>query len=117
LFPVVLALGSPYVRAADGSVGTAHLPGRHGSTILTANPFYKLNGASVGLPIKTAAKHLKIGKAIVIGLDDWYVASGTGPSNRVFKVRHGVIQEIGIASKAMTAAPFEQRKFLSSFRV
>ena len=66
--------------------------------LLTANPYYKLSGASVGLPI-TAVK-LKVGKAIVIGLNDWYVAPGSS-SNWVFKVRHGIIQEIGIALESL----------------
>ena len=61
------------------------------------------------------AKGLHVGKGFVIGLNDWYVAPGT-KSNYVFKVRHGVIQEIGIANKADTKTPAQQRRFLSSFK-
>jgi hypothetical protein len=83
--------------------------------LLTANPFYKLDGITPGLTIASVRKRVKIGKAIVIGLNDWYVAPGTG-SNDVFKVRHGVVQEIGIATKAQTATPAAQERFLAGFR-
>jgi hypothetical protein len=82
--------------------------------LLTGNPYYKLNGASVGLPIKDV-KGLKLGKEIVIGLNDWYVAQGA-KSNWVFKVRDGIIGEMGITEKAQTRTAAAQRKFLSSFK-
>jgi hypothetical protein len=44
-----------------------------------------------------------------------YVAPGHG-SNYVFKVRHGVIQEIGIANKAKTSTRTKQKRFLASFK-
>jgi hypothetical protein len=56
-----------------------------------------------------------VGRAIPIGLNDWYVAPGHG-SNYVFKVRHGVIQEIGIANKAKTSTRTKQKRFLTSFK-
>ena len=83
--------------------------------LLTANPYYKLASVSVGLEITSVAKRLKLGKAIPIGLNDWYVAPGAS-SNYIFKVRHGIIQEIGIANKHDTATRAQQKRFLASFK-
>jgi hypothetical protein len=85
--------------------------------LLTANPFYSLNGLTPGLPIATAShrQRLRVGRAIVIGLNDWYVAPGHG-STYVFKVRHGVIQEIGIANQSLTNTRAKQKRFLASFK-
>jgi hypothetical protein len=84
--------------------------------LLTANPYYKLHGVSPGIAIKTISKRLHVGKVIPIGLNDWYIAPGDG-ANYVFKVRKGIIQEIGIASKRDTAGSLKnQRAFLSGFK-
>jgi hypothetical protein len=58
---------------------------------------------------------LRIGKPIVIGLNDWYIAPGNG-SNYVLKVRNGVIQEIGVANKHARTGRAKQRAFLSGFK-
>jgi hypothetical protein len=83
--------------------------------LLTANPYYKLASVSVGLKITKVAKRLKLGKVIPIGLNDWYIAPGTR-SNYVFKVRRGIIQEIGIANKRDTTTRTQQKRFLASFK-
>jgi hypothetical protein len=83
--------------------------------MLTANPFYKLQGVTVGITIASVAARLHVGRGFVIGLNDWYLAPGR-TSNYVFKVRHGVIQEIGIANKQDTGTTARQKAFLSGFR-
>jgi hypothetical protein len=83
--------------------------------LLTANPFYKLDHVSVGIAISKVAKQLKVGKGFVIGLNDWYIAPGHGV-NDAFKVRHGIIQEIGIANQKDTAGRAKQKRFLSGFK-
>jgi hypothetical protein len=83
--------------------------------LLTANPFYNLDGTTPGLTIASIAKRLRVGKPIVIGANDWYVAPGA-TSNYVFKVRGGIIQEIGIANKRDTSNRAAQKAFLSKFR-
>jgi hypothetical protein len=81
---------------------------------LTANPFYALSGVRAGAQLTTAARRLAIGPGIRIGLNTWYLAPD-GPSRAVFKVRHGTIQEIGIADRGLTGDPRSARRFLSSF--
>jgi hypothetical protein len=81
----------------------------------TANPYYKLKGISPGDTLKSLAKKVKIGKVIVIGLNDWYVATGS-TSNYVFKTRKGIVDEIGIALKRDTTGRTAQKRFLSSFK-
>jgi hypothetical protein len=90
---------------------------KHGriDLLLTANPFYSVDGVTPGLTLASVAQRLRVGKVFVVGANDWYVARGAA-SNYVFKVRHGMIQEIGIANKLDTANRAAQKAFLSGFR-
>jgi hypothetical protein len=81
---------------------------------LTANPFYALHGVKPGARLASATLRLKLGKVIKLGRNDWYVIPGA-TSNGVLKVRHGIIQEVGIATKALTAIRAAQAHLLSSF--
>jgi predicted Fe-Mo cluster-binding NifX family protein len=82
---------------------------------LTANPFYALDGARPGGELAAVARKLKVGKTFHIGLNDWYVAPGAAAST-VLKVRHGIIQEIGLANKRLTKGRTAEGRFLSSFK-
>jgi hypothetical protein len=82
---------------------------------LTANPFYALDGVRPGMLLSAVAKRLGVGKAFHIGLNYWYLVPGAA-ARGVLKVRHGVIQEIGLANKRLTAGNrASQHHFLSSF--
>jgi hypothetical protein len=48
------------------------------------------------------------------GRASWYLIAA-GSSRGVFEVRHGVIEEIGIANRQLTNSPRADRQFLSSF--
>jgi hypothetical protein len=50
---------------------------------------------------------------LVLVLNDWYVAPGA-TANTVLKVRHGIIQEIGLANQRLTKGRTAQGRFLSS---
>lgn len=82
---------------------------------LTANPFYAFRKAKPGMRISAELKRLKLGKPFHIGANEWYVASAS-PGNAVFKVRHGVIQEVGLLNKRLTRTRSEQSRFLRSFK-
>jgi hypothetical protein len=81
---------------------------------LTANPYYKLNSVRNGTRLSTAAHQLKLGKPVHWGLNDWYVIPGA-TSNRVLKVRHGVVREVGIANKQLTTGRAAQQRLLRNF--
>jgi hypothetical protein len=81
---------------------------------LTANPFYTLDEVKPGTRLVGAAHRLKLGKVIQLGVNDWYVIPGA-TSNGVLKVRHGIIQEIGITNKRLTATRAAQTRLLISF--
>ena len=78
---------------------------------LTANPFYALNGVRPGMLVAGVKHKLKLGKPFHIGLNDWYIAPD-GVSNGVLKVRGGVILEVGIVDKRLTADRNAQGRFL-----
>jgi hypothetical protein len=83
--------------------------------LLTANPFYSVDGITPGMSITAAAQHLRIGRGTVVGLNDWYFAAGAR-STVVFKVRDGIIQEIGIADSSDTRLARQRRSFIAGFR-
>ncbi len=60
------------------------------------------------------AHKLRVGRPFKVGLNTWYFASRRG-GNGILKVRHGVIQEIGLANRLLTTGRARQRHFLRSF--
>jgi hypothetical protein len=67
-----------------------------------------------GTRLTAAARQLKLGKPLHRGLNYWYIVHGS-TSNDVLKVRHGVIEEVGIANKSLTSTCSSQLQLLSSF--
>jgi hypothetical protein len=56
----------------------------------------------------------RLGAPFQVGRNDWYVARIAG-ATAVLKVRHGVVEEIGIADLALTRTRAADRIFLRSF--
>jgi hypothetical protein len=83
--------------------------------MLTANRYYALRGARPGVRVRKVARRLKLGPGMKIGLNVWYLGPN-GPSRALLKVRHGVIEEIGIADKPLTGTTGATRRFLATFR-
>jgi len=81
---------------------------------LTANPYYALDGITPGVPVAAARGKLKLGRPFHIGLNYWYIASAS-KANGVLKVRHGIIQEVGLANRELTHGRDAQKRFLTSF--
>jgi pimeloyl-ACP methyl ester carboxylesterase len=82
--------------------------------ILTANPHYALRSVRVGTRVAKVARRLRLGRRFVVGQNTWYLAPN-GPSRGVLKVRHGTIQEIGVANPALTRTRAAARRFLRGF--
>jgi hypothetical protein len=69
---------------------------------LTANRHYVLGGVRPGTAMATVAGGRHALRGIRIGRNTWYLV-GNGTSRGVLKVSHGVVGEIGIAAKPLTA--------------
>lgn len=82
--------------------------------MLTASTRYALGGVRHGARVAAVARRLHLGKPFHIGLNFWYIAPGK-TANGVLKVRHGVIEEIGIANRQLTSTRRRQGLFLGSF--
>jgi hypothetical protein len=82
--------------------------------IATSNTHYAINGVRAGVGVARAGRSLRLAKVFVVGLNQWYLAPAGG-ATAILKVRHGVVQEIGLASARLTQNRAAQRKFLRSF--
>jgi streptogramin lyase len=80
----------------------------------TSSAYYAIDTIRVGATISAAGHHLKLTGPIHVGRNDWYLAPN-GASTAVLKVRGGIIEEIGIGSKALTGGHKAQLAFLTSF--
>ena len=81
---------------------------------LTANRNYALRGVRAGAHLDSVPRRLRVGRGYRIGLTTWYLCAN-GPSRGVFKIRHGLIEEVGIASRQLTQTRRQARLFLGSF--
>jgi len=82
--------------------------------LLTANRHYSIRRVKPGTRLAAVARRLHTGRGYRIGLNTWYVFAD-GRAHGIFKVRRGMIEEIGIASKPLTVGRTPTRRFLSSF--
>jgi hypothetical protein len=80
----------------------------------TSNPYYSLDGVRPGESITTAAAALHTGPPFHIGLNYWYLARKPGYT-AVLKVRGDVVQELGIATNALTTTRAAQSALMHSF--
>jgi len=78
-----------------------------------SNRYYALRGVHPGTRLATVARRLRLGSGFQLGRNRWYLAPH-GPSRAVLKVRHGTIQEVGIADTALTRGPGAQRRFFQN---
>ncbi len=80
----------------------------------TSSYYYSVQGVRCDATVAAAGKHLKLTGPFHIGKNDWYLAPN-GTSTAVFKVRRGIIEEIGIGDKQLTSNHKAQVAFLNSF--
>ncbi len=81
--------------------------------LLTADKRYALRGVKPGTRLARVARRLHVSRRIRIGRNDWFIVPN-GPSRGVLKVRHGVIEEVGIANRRLTGSYRAARRFLGS---
>ncbi len=80
----------------------------------TANPRYSLNGIRPGATITAAQAKLHLGRPFRIGLNEWYLGR-FGSATAVLKVRHGLVEEVGIAERSLTRTRRAERTLMGSF--
>jgi hypothetical protein len=97
--------------------GSAAVPKRFRDKVIwasTSSAYYTVKGIRAGATVTAAAKTLTLSKPFKVGRNTWYFAP-EADANAIFKVRGGLIEEIGIAVKSRTSTPTAKRKFLKSF--
>jgi hypothetical protein len=85
----------------------------HAVLLLTASHHYALGGIRVGESVATARHRLKLSAPFRIGQNTWYLNS-TRRRTGVLKVRRGIIEEIGIANRRLTAGRRAASRLLSA---
>jgi hypothetical protein len=97
------------------------LPGRErkalAGRVIWASTFsghYAVKGIRPGASLAAAKKALHPTRPFHIGLNTWYLVAN-GASTGVLKVRHGIVEEIGIGTRKLTQGRKAQRAFLKSF--
>lgn len=110
-----IRLGYPSAQLL-GMLGAHERKSLKGKVVLalTANRFYALDGVRPGARVASVAHRLHLGTPFHVGRNFWYFVHGSGTVG-VLKVRRGVIQEIGLASKALTRTRAQQHAFIRSF--
>ncbi|HEX8975639.1 MAG TPA: TIM-barrel domain-containing protein [Solirubrobacteraceae bacterium] len=82
--------------------------------ILTANRRYALDGVRPGARLDAARHRLALGTGYLVGGNRWYLIPGR-VSRGVLEVRHGAVEEVGIADRRLTGTRRSARTFLRSF--
>ncbi|MGI9185343.1 MAG: CocE/NonD family hydrolase [Solirubrobacteraceae bacterium] len=82
--------------------------------ISTANPFYSVRGVRPGARVNAAHRRLRLGRPFHVGLNWWYFGH-SGATITLLKVRHGRIEEVGIAMRSLTRTRKMQAAFVRSF--
>jgi hypothetical protein len=80
----------------------------------TSNARYAVNGIRAGAALALAKEQLPHGYQFRLGLNDWYLARAAGVT-AVLKVRHGLIEEIGLADQQLTGSHDADRELMASF--
>jgi hypothetical protein len=80
----------------------------------TSNRHYSLRGIRPGGSLAAARKTLRTGLPFHVGLNYWYFAPN-GSSMALLKVRHGVVEEIGIVNKSLARSHRAKSILVTSF--
>lgn len=82
--------------------------------ISTSSGYFAIDGVRVGATVAVAGKRLRLEPVFVVGLNEWYLAPA-GAAIAVLKVRHEIVEEIGIGVNALNTTRRAQSQFLTSF--
>jgi hypothetical protein len=82
--------------------------------LLTGNRHYTLDGVRPGVRRTAAARRLKLGRPLHVGLNYWYIVPGRSAAG-IIKVRRGTIGEVGIVNRSVVQGRAAQYRFLRSF--
>jgi CSLREA domain-containing protein len=89
--------------------------GGRAALVLTSNHRYHVGSVRPGDSLAKAERTLTILTHFRVGLNHWYFTTGTG-SDGVLKVRHGEVEEVGIALRSRTQTRATAYPFITSFR-
>jgi hypothetical protein len=80
----------------------------------TSNPYYSIDGVRPGQSIASASKKLDTTAPFHIGKNYWYLARKSSYTV-VLKVRHGTVEEIGVADNFLTTTRHDESVLMHSF--
>jgi hypothetical protein len=80
----------------------------------TADRRYVLRGVRPGTRLARVQRRLRLRHPYSVGRNRWYLIAD-GSARGLLKVQHGVIEEVGLVDRRLTATPREIRRFLRAF--
>jgi beta-glucosidase len=83
--------------------------------ILTSSRHFTLHGVRPGARLARVARRRHVSRPYRVGLNTWYLVPDGPAARGVLKVRHGKIQEVGIANPALTASQRMRVIFFRTF--
>jgi hypothetical protein len=112
---IVITVGYPSSKLL-ASVAPAQRRGLGGRAvlILTSSRHFALRGVRPGTRLATVAPRLHVGRPFAVGHNRWYLLAD-GSARGVAKVRHGIVEEVGIANRSLTNRRARARRFLGGF--
>jgi hypothetical protein len=110
---VRVGYASPKLVAALSRSAQKSLKG-HVVWISTDNARYAVHGIRAGATLAAAQHALPHSYYFRLGLNNWYLAPA-GKATAVLKLRHGLVEEIGIADKQLTGSHKADRTLMGSF--
>jgi hypothetical protein len=116
LSPVGIRVGFASARLA--SRWPRSLRARYADRIVwisSSDSRYEIDGIAPEARLKAAERRLRGGRLLAVGRNEWYFAPVSSQVTALLKVRHGEVQEVGVAPSALTRTSALRWAFITSF--
>jgi hypothetical protein len=95
---------------------TAKLVTGTAALVMTSDAFYSLDRIHPGAKLTAAVlRRLRLGEPVLVAANSWYLTSPGRVARGAFKVRNGVVLEVGVVDRRLTSNSASQRALLRSF--
>jgi hypothetical protein len=83
--------------------------------VLSGSPYASARGVAPGSATSELRRRLRGERRVRLGVDTWYFVRG-GRTTTIYRTRRGLVREVGIADRRLTATERAARRFLGTWR-